>query len=150
MTTYNDSLIENPWLSGNKLTAPISVRGISGVNYYIEQKTTSNAIFTINAWFRPKWVYVKTIADPADTFFSIWYAAEIDWVIQVSTIYKNINDMQSLWTWDNDTVYIMWHDPLLDPDFARRITVVEFTDTWVKFDANLLWDDYILEIIVYK
>lgn len=152
MTTYNSSMIEWPWLTEDKLDAPISIRWAEWVNYYVAQTTrTNNQGFSINGWFRPKAVRMKAISTWWwGSNYSIWYWCEVDNILTVSTIYKNWNSMETLGTWAATSTYIMYHDPLSDPDFARRITLTQFTENWADFTVSLLWDDYILEVTLYR
>lgn len=154
MTTYINSMIEQPGLQDDKLDASISIRGTEWVNYYIARRNqTSNAPFTITCWFRPKAVHV--VATSLDVrwpdFFSKSYTCEIDWVLTTTMFYKNFNTMIDYWTWVSSSVYCMFHDPFLDPLYTRRMTISEFTDTWVRFDPiNIGWDDYSLAITIIR
>lgn len=154
MTTYINSMIEEPGLQDDKLDASISIRWTEWVWYYIARRNqTNNLPFTITCWFRPKAVYVVwTSLDVRwPDYYSKSYTCEIDDVLTTTMFYKNFSTMIDYGTGVSTSVPCIYHDPFLDVNFRREIFITEFTDTWVVFGTvNLQWDDYSLAITVIR
>jgi len=158
MTTYINSMIEQPWLQDDKLDAPISIRWTEWVNYYIARRNqTNNQPFTITCGFRPKAVYVVwTSLDVRwQQYYSKSYTCEIDEVLTTTMFYKNDTgtgwNMTDYWTWTSTTVPCLYHDPLLDVNFRREIFITEFLEDGVRFwTVNIQWDDYSLAITIIR
>ena len=151
-SSWNNSFLITEWINEDKIDSWLSVRWIQGVNYWFDKRTiTNNNNFTVDVWFEPWAVMVKTISVSPSwlNFFSIWWCCKVDWILTTSCIYRNWGDMESLWTGNANSIAIMYYDPSLNPSTARKFFVWSFTKTWVSFNnVSLQWNQYSLEITV--